>query len=174
MIPMTCNIGTATSPNPLDLEVHGPLLEAMLKNFGKKAPPENAILEGLCALDSFYRGRLSKTKTKKNTNGLGRKGPWIRATVRCLALPHPASHIRIRPMMPQRQTIGVSSCRDLNHRCRPQPHTPNWEPLGRPQPPPPDCLLSGLASLSKPGPAAALLVTFGKTARSRSDPWHTY
>ncbi len=31
--------------------------------------------------------------------------------------------------------------------------------------PAPDCLLSGLASLSKSGPAAALLETFGQTAR---------
>jgi hypothetical protein len=105
LIPMTCNIGMATAPTFVDLEVHGPLLESILKHFSKKAPPESLILEGLRALDHFYRGRLSKSKTKKA------------------------------------QTAWAAKDR-----------VSGW----------------------KPGPAAALLVTFCEAARLRSDPWRTY
>ncbi len=48
------------------------------------------------------------------------------------------------------------------------------DPIGRPTPPAPRCLLSGLASHRKSGPAAALLETFGDTARLLCDPWPTY
>jgi hypothetical protein len=108
LIPMTCNIGTATAPTFVDLEVHGPLLESILKHFSKKAPPDSQILEGLRALDNFYRGRLSKSKTKKAQTA------W-------------AAKDRVSEQY-------------------------SW----------------------KPGPAAALLVTFGEAARLRSDPWRTY
>jgi hypothetical protein len=57
---MTTCFATASSPTRTDVEAHLDVLELFMKAFPKRAPSELNCVKGLCALDNFYRMKLSK------------------------------------------------------------------------------------------------------------------
>ena len=96
LVPMTSKLAEVTAPNTQDLEEHAILLESLIKAFPAKAPPESLLSEGLCAIDNYYRNRLSKTSAKRLQKLWSAKDVCIKASNRmqCMAA---ALHVPGRP-----------------------------------------------------------------------------
>ncbi len=63
LIPTTSDFCKA--PSRGDIEEHFKLLCCFMEAFPQKAPCLSSLVDGICALDDFYRKALSKCKTKR-------------------------------------------------------------------------------------------------------------